>query len=156
MHRGLYGLGGKHRRQAVGDVDHRVAELAKLVVGGDLDLFARDELRNPFLALDLGRDAPGSARLPPALSCPATAKDLVFLLRLAAPVQGGAWGVTRPLRVGNLGIDLAVGQRVDAATPDGLLDRTRRDSAMAGVRPLAHDWHAFIPEKSPCLPVPPE
>ena len=114
--------------------------------------------------------ADGGGRLPAAAVVPIEhgaaaldvlrrAKDLrvVFWL-LAAPVHW--WrlglGVARPLRVGNLGIDLAVGQGVDATRRDCLLDGARRDSALSGVRPLAHYWHVFIPEISPCLPGPPE
>ena len=117
MHRGLYGFGGKHRRQAVGEVDHRVAELPELIEGGDLDFFARDELRDPFFVIDLGEARLVVFAHRPRLRILRRAKDLRVVFRwLAAPVHW--WrlglGVARPLGVGNLGIDLAVGQGVDA------------------------------------------
>jgi hypothetical protein len=86
-----------------------------------------------------------------------------FLFALTIVLGTPAWGLDPKvaitqygLGVGNLGIDLAVWQRVDATRRDCLLDGACRDSALSGVRPLAHYWHVFFPEISPCLPGPPE
>ena len=91
MHRRFYGFGGKHRRQAVGEVDHRVAELPELIEGGDLDLFARDELRDPFLVIDLGEARLVVFAHRPRLRVLRRAKNLRVIFRLlAAPVSGNA------------------------------------------------------------------
>ncbi len=81
MYCGLYGLGGKHRRQAVGEVDHRVAELPELVEGGDLDFFARDKLRDPLLVIDLGEARLVVLAYRPRLRILRRAKDLAVVFR---------------------------------------------------------------------------
>ena len=97
MHRGRHRLGGDHRRQAVGNVEHRVAELAELVEGGDLDLLARDEFGDPFLVVDLGEARLIVLAYRPRLRVLRRAKSLpVVVWLLAAPILGAPLVVDGP------------------------------------------------------------
>ena len=123
MHLGGFTLGGEHRGEAVGEIEHRVAELPELVVGGYLNLIARYELRYSFLVFDLGEARLVVLPHGPRLGVLRRAEDLGILVCLAAPVDRWRMGlrVAGPLFVGHIGVYLPGGQCRDAARLDGLL-----------------------------------